>query len=182
MAAGCLQRTCADAADMEGDVVVTWSEFATAAPDLAAIGLERINRSEVVFVGSIRKDGTPRICPFESDIVEGELMAVLRWQSSKALDLLRDPRFLLHTTVHDRMDAMGEFKLRCRAAAVQDAKKRDRYGEVIYARIDWRPEGQFHLFAFDIESVAHLHYGNEKKNFTMWTPDGGLVSRVEDAP
>jgi hypothetical protein len=160
--------------------MVTWNEFAEAAPDLAAAGLERINRSEIVLVGSLRKDGSPRISPVESDIVDGELMAGMMWQSKKALDLLRDPRCVVHTTVHDRMDAMGEFKLRCRASDVTEPKKRDRYGEVLFARIDWRPEGEFHLFSFDIESVVHLHYGNEKKNFTMWTPGGGLVSRVED--
>ncbi len=182
MAAEGLRRICAHAADMEGAVVVTWNEFAQAAPDLAAIGLERINRSEVVLVGSLRKDGSPRISPVEPDIVDGELMAGMMWQSNKALDLLRDPRCLVHTTVHDRMDAMGEFKLRCRASEVQDPKKRDRYGEVIYARIDWRPEGQFHLFSFDIESAVHMQFGDERKHFTMWTPDGGLVFRVEDSP
>ncbi len=160
--------------------MVSWAEFAAAAPDLAAIGLERINRSEVVLIGSIRKDGSPRISPVETDIVDGELMAGMMWQSKKALDLLRDPRCVVHTTVHDRMDAMGEFKLRCRAADVQDAGKRDRYGEVLFARINWRPEGSFHLFSFDIESATHLHYANEKKHFAMWTPDGGLVTRVED--
>ena len=162
--------------------MVTWNEFAEAAPDLAAIGLERINRSEVVLIGSLRKDGSPRISPVESDIVDGEFMAGMMWRSTKALDLLRDPRCLVHTTVLDRMDPMGEFKLRCRASDVQDPKKRDRYGDVIYARIDWRPEGQFHLFAFDIESAAHLYYRNERKHFAMWTPDGGLVSRVEAPP
>ena len=165
---------------MEGAVVVTWAEFAEAAPDLAAVGLERIKRSEIVLVGSLRRDGSPRISPVESDIVDGELMAGMMWQSRKALDLVRDPRCLVHTTVHDRMDAMGEFKIRCRAADVEDPKKRDRYGEVLFARIDWRPEGQFHLFSFDIESVTHLHYGDLKKHFTMWTPGSGLVTRVED--
>ena len=173
-------RASADAAGMEGAVVVTWAEFADAAPDLAAAGLERIKRSEIVLVGSLRKDGSPRISPVESDIVDGDLMAGMMWQSKKALDLVRDPRCVVHTTVHDRMDAMGEFKIRCRAADVQDPKKRDRYGEVLFARIDWRPEGQFHLFSFDIESVTHLHYGDLKKHFTMWTPGSGLVTRVED--
>lgn len=130
-------------------------------------------------IGSIRKDGTPRISPVEADIVDGELMAGMMWQSKKALDLLRDPRCVVHTTVHDRMDAMGEFKLRCRASDVQDSHKRERYCEVLYERIKWRPEGNFHLFAFDIESAAHLHYGNDKKSATIWTPEAGLVSRSE---
>jgi hypothetical protein len=168
--------------DLERTLMVTWSEFADAAPEFAAAGLERFMRSEIILLGSIRKDGSPRISPVEADVVDGELMAGMMWQSKKALDLLRDSRCTVHSTVHDRMDAMGEFKLRCRASDIQDPHKRDRYGEVIYARIKWRPEGDFHLFAFDIKSAAHLHYGDQKKHVTVWTPGRGLTSRVEDSP
>lgn len=157
---------------------MTWNEFAAAAPDLAADGLERIMRSEVVLIGSIRKDGSPRISPCEADIVDGELMAGMMWRSKKALDLLRDSRCVVHTTVHDRMDAMGEFKLRCRAADVQDPGKRERYCQILYERIKWRPEGDFHVFAFDIEGATHIHYANEKKHFTLWTPEDGLIYQV----
>jgi hypothetical protein len=162
--------------------MVTWNEFAIAAPELAAAGLERFMRSEIILLGSVRSDGSPRISPVETDIVDGELMAGMMWRSKKALDLLRDPRCTVHSTVHDRMDPMGEFKLRCQAEDVQDPRKRDRYGEVLYARIKWRPEGEFHLFAFDIESAAHLRYGDQKKHVTVWTPPRGLTSRVEDSP
>lgn len=158
--------------------MVTWSEFSEAAPELAAAGLARFDRSEVVLIGSVRKDGSPRISPCESDLVDGELMAGMMWRSKKALDLLRDPRCVVHSTVHDRMDPMGEFKVRCRAVDVQDPEKRERYCEVLYERIKWRPEGDFHLFAFDVETAAHIHYANEKQNVTMWTPDRGVVSKV----
>lgn len=159
--------------------MVTWSEFAEAAPALATAGFERFMRSELVLIGSVRRDGSPRISPCESDIVDGELMAGMMWRSKKALDLLRDPRCVVHSTVHDRMDPMGEFKVRARAIDVQDAAKRERYGDVLYERIKWRPAGDFHLFAFDIESVAHIHYANENKNVTTWTPERGISSRVE---
>jgi hypothetical protein len=162
--------------------MVTWNEFAEVQPDLAAAGLERFMRSEIVLVGSICKDGSPRISPVESDIVDGELMAGMMWQSKKALDLLRDPRCVLHSTVHDRMDAMGEFKIRALAVDVQDPHKRERYCQVLYERIKWRPEGDFHVFAFDIESAAHIHYGGLKKNVTTWNPKDGLVVKVLDAP
>jgi hypothetical protein len=55
--------------------VATWAEFAAAAPELAELGHERFMRSEIILLGSIRRDGTPRISPVESDIVDGELMA-----------------------------------------------------------------------------------------------------------
>lgn len=162
--------------------MVRWAEFAAAAPELAATGLERFMRSEIVLVGSMRKDGSPRISPVESDIVDGELMAGMMWQSMKARDLLRDPRCVVDSTVQDRMDAMGEFKVRALAIDVQEPHKRERYCQVLYERIKWRPEGDFHVFAFDIESVAHVHYGGSKKNVTTWNPHDGLVTSVLEAP
>ena len=162
--------------------MVSWAGFADAAPDLAAAGLERFMRSEIVLIGSIRKDGSPRISPVESDIVDGELMAGMMWRSKKALDLLRDPRCVVHATVHDRMDAMGEFKVRALAIDIQDSHKRERYCRVLYERIKWRPEGDFHLFAFDIKSAAHIHYGDSKQNVTTWNPSDGLVARVLATP
>lgn len=161
--------------------MVRWAEFAAAVPDLATMGLERFTRSEIVLVGSIRKDGSPRISPVEADIVDGDLMAGMMWQSMKALDLLRDPRCVVHSTVHDRMDAMGEFKVRALAIDIQDPHKRERYCQVLYERIKWRPEADFHVFAFEIESVAHIHYGVSKKNVMTWTPRDGLQEKVLDA-
>jgi hypothetical protein len=161
--------------------MVNWTEFTAAAPDLAAAGLERFMRSEIILLGSIRKDGSPRISPVESDIVDGELMAGMMWQSKKALDLLRDPRCVVHSTVHDRMDAMGEFKVRARAVDIQDSNKRERYCQVLFERIKWRPSGDFHLFAFEIESVAHISYENEKQTVTTWTPAGGVATRRKDS-
>lgn len=162
--------------------MASWSEFAAAAPDLAAAGLERFTRSEIILLGSVRKDGSPRISPVESDLVDGELMAGMMWQSQKALDLLRDPRCTVHSTVHDRMDAMGEFKLRCRATGIPEPRRRERYCEVLFERIKWRPEGDFHLFAFDIETAAHIYYGDGKKHVTTWSSADGVRSRVEDSP
>jgi hypothetical protein len=139
-------------------------------------------RLEIVLIGSVRRDGSPRISPVESDIVDGELMAGMMWRSKKALDLLRDPRCIIHSTVHDRMDTMGEFKVRAVAVEIKDPRKRERYCDVLCKRIKWRPEGDFHLFAFDIESVAHIHYGDSKKHVTTWNPNDGLVVTVLDSP
>ena len=44
-----------------------------------------------MLVGTIRKDGTPRISPNEPDFAVGRLFVSMMWRSKKALDLLRDP-------------------------------------------------------------------------------------------
>src|SRR3972149_7056282 len=99
---------------------MNWAEFAEAASELARWGEERFKGTGLALVGTIRRDGLPRISSVEPLVVDGQLYLGMMWRSRKALDLLRDPRFLVETTVRDREDRSGELKLRGRAADVQD--------------------------------------------------------------
>ncbi len=80
----------------------------------------------LILLGSLRRDGSPRISPVEPLIVDGELELGMMWQSKKALDLLRDPRCHVHTVVTDRNGTEGEFKLWGRARDLELAE-RERY-------------------------------------------------------
>ena len=44
---------------------MTWEEFKNAAPELAALGEERFEATGLVLVGTLRKNGWPRISPVE---------------------------------------------------------------------------------------------------------------------
>lgn len=44
---------------------MNWADFRLAAPDLAAAGERLFERTGVVLVGTIRRDGSPRISPVE---------------------------------------------------------------------------------------------------------------------
>jgi len=67
---------------------MTWDEFKRSAPEMAGLGEERFERTGLVLVGTIRKDGWPRISPVEPLIVDGDLSLGMMWQSKKAKDLL----------------------------------------------------------------------------------------------
>src|SRR3989337_477253 len=99
---------------------MNWAEFAEAAPELARWGEERMKATGLVLVGTVRKDGLPRISPVEPLIVDGQLYLGVMWRSRKALDLLRDPRCLVPTTVCNRNDPAEDLKLRGRAVHVPD--------------------------------------------------------------
>jgi hypothetical protein len=154
---------------------VQWGDFAEAAPDLAAVGAERFRRYGVILLGTIRRDGTPRISPVEPYVVDGRLLLGMMWQSHKARDLQRDPRCLVHSAVANRDGKEGEFKVRGRAEEIHNEHWRTRYGDATEATIDWRPSGDWHLFAIEIESVAWVRYGDGAGRTTRWTPDGGVV-------
>lgn len=150
-----------------------WDEFARAAPELARLGEERFDEAGVVLAGTIRRDGSPRISPVEPYIVEGQLLLGMEWRTTKARDLLRDPRILVHNIISDRHGTGGEFKLRGRATDLQDAALRRRFEDDVEAKIGFRPAGSYHMFAVDIESAAFVIIENDQRRITKWDARGG---------
>ena len=90
---------------------VAWGQFAERDPELAALGEAQLARTGLALVGTLRRDGWPRISPVEPFIVDGNLYLGMMWKSRKALDLIRDPRCVVHSTVVDRKGSEGEFKV-----------------------------------------------------------------------
>jgi hypothetical protein len=153
---------------------VRWSDFAAACPELAQLGEERFRRHEVMMLGTLRKNGWPRITPVEMDFVDGDLLVGMMWKSPKALDLLRDPRFVAHSVVTNRSGEEGDFKLYGRVREIHDPATRARYRAAIKARIDWEPaEPNYHLFALDVESAGFVIFGAERYSLA-WDPERGL--------
>ncbi len=153
---------------------MTWREFAAAAPELAAAGVERLEAAGLALVGTLRKDGWPRISPVEAFIVGGELMLGMMWQSRKAVDLLRDPRVVVHSATCDREGAGGDFKLYGRVVDVRDPVTRRRYADAVEAKIQWRPQDPYHLFSVDIESAALVVFGTKRLGL-RWSARRGLA-------
>jgi hypothetical protein len=151
-----------------------WDAFAAAAPELARLGEERLRAKELCLVGTLRKNGWPRISPVEPEFVDGELLLGMMWQSPKALDLLRDPRIVVHSVVSERSGKEGDFKLYGRVVDVQDPDRRAAYRAAIKARIDWEPpEPNYHLFAIDIDSAGFVTFADPRYGLA-WNPQDGL--------
>jgi hypothetical protein len=151
-----------------------WEEFVAAAPELAALGEERLRQRELCLLGTLRRNGFPRISPVEPDFVDGELMLGMMWRSPKALDLLRDPRCVVHSIVSRRDGDEGDFKLYGRGVPVEDAERRTGYRATIKARIDWEPdEPNYNLFAIDVDSAGFVIFGGERYGLA-WDPQRGL--------
>jgi hypothetical protein len=112
-------------------------------------------------------------------IVDGQLYLGMMWRSRKALDLLRDPRCLVQTVVCNRNDPAEDLKLRGRAAEIDDPDSIERYCRALQEAIAWRPEGQFHLFALEIESAAFIKYlENGDQRLVEWRPGSPARERL----
>lgn len=81
--------------------MATWGAFERAAPVLARLGRERLERRGLAFIGTLRKDGGPRLSPVEILFVDEHLYVGMMPRSMKARDLLRDARCALHSVTVD---------------------------------------------------------------------------------
>ena len=152
-------------------MTATWAEFAEAAPELASLGKAQFARTGLALVGTLRRDGWPRISPVEPFITNGQLYLGMMWRSVKALDLLRDPRCSVHSTVSNRDGTEGEFKVYGRAVEVTDPEELRRFYDAVYAAIGLRiedMEGQGHCFAIAIESVVFSRLEGEEFHRQVW--------------
>ncbi|MCI0583180.1 MAG: pyridoxamine 5'-phosphate oxidase family protein [Chloroflexi bacterium] len=149
-----------------------WRAFEAAAPNLAEVGRKRLERPGLALLGTIRRDGSPRISPIELHIVAGHLLfGVMR--SGKRHDLARDPRCTLHSAVTDPDGADGEFKVHGRATLVMDPALRDASDTAW-----WRafPADAGDVYSMDLESAALVRWDSRRGQLSIeeWTRDGGL--------
>ena|SRR5882757_29042 len=142
--------------------MATWSELREDHADLADLGEQRLIAPGVVLVATIRRDGTPRVSPVEPLLLDGQLWLSMMLGSTKAHDLLRDQRVLVHNIVTSRDGVAGEFKVRGRAQLIEDEARLQRYVAAVGEQLGHRMiVGRFHLFIVDIHDVTFIRYDSE---------------------
>ncbi len=155
-----------------------WREFAEDCPELATLAAERFRRDELVLVGTLRPDGSPRVSAIEPDVAAGELFLGMMPDSVKADDLLRDPRVTVHSWPPGKDNQDGDIKLYGRAVEVTDpAVKRD-YEDAIFARTAWRPKEPYHCFVVDVDSAGMVRFDSTgREEVWHWRPGRPLRKR-----
>ncbi len=151
--------------------MATWTEFAKDAPELAGLAEERFASTGLVMLGTLRKDGWPRVTPVEYTMYEGELTLGGMWQSKKCLDLLRDHRCVVHSTTSNKDGKAGDAKLYGRAQPLAPERE-DAYWQHIYRLMNWRPEGPAHVFTIDIKSGSYVRFDGDGTMHWLTWPGG----------
>ena len=146
---------------------VNWAWFVRECPELAKIAGDWIADRHIVMLGTLRADGSPRISAVECDLVGDDLCSGMIWKSTKALDLVRDPRLTLHSLPPGLSNPDGDIKLYGSAVPVEGEQKRE-YERVLHARIQWSPEEPYHCFAYDITSAGFLRFRNGGRDSWHW--------------
>jgi hypothetical protein len=148
----------------------SWSEFEQAAPALAAQVRRRLDAHTHKTLATLRRDGSPRICGTETQIVDEELWIGSMWQARKAHDLQRDPRYALHSGSDDPPEWTGDAKLAGVAEEITDPERvRAINGETA-------GPGASHLFRLDLHEVSTVGLNEERNGIVLevWTPASGV--------
>jgi hypothetical protein len=157
-----------------------WRDLEEAAPEIARLGIERLQATGVALLGTIRRDGSPRISPVEPYLAEGHLLIGLMTRSPKARDLREDQRCVLHSAVSGPDSGEGELKLYGQAIV---ASERIRGG---CAGAWWigRPPEVASVFSLDIEEATFIEWATGRGEMTVrrWTPGTGYVQRTRPYP
>lgn len=142
-------------------------------PALAAVTHDLLIEPGVLLAGTTRRDGSARISGVEPLVVDGVLWLSMMQTSTKARDLARDPRIVLHSIVTGP-DAAPEIKIRGTVREETDREVQERYAAEVAARVGWQPVvGRFTLFDVDIEDLTYIAYdpGTGDQHVARWPAD-----------
>lgn len=133
-----------------------WSEIEAEAPELAARARERFEAATHHTLATLRKDGSPRISGTELKFHEGDLWLGSMWRSMKALDLLRDPRFALHSASQDPPEWQGDARI---AGTMEEVTDEAAIAAVYGDGEAVEPESM-HVFRANITEVVTVRLGD----------------------
>jgi hypothetical protein len=129
-----------------------WKSFVAAEPDLAGTVEERFRAYTHHVLVTLRKDGSPRTSGLEVDFRRGELWLGMMWDSLKAGDLRRDPRFALQANPGEGTGmAGGDVRISGRAIEVADGPRKSAYTKEV------EPPQPFHLFRTELTEVVRTY-------------------------
>ena len=149
-----------------------WQDFKNAAPLIGALAQETFDDQHVAILGTLRRDGWPRMSPCEVYFVDGELMLGMMPDSNKVLDLRRNSRITVVNGQESREPKRGDVKLYGRAREIFDRGQRARFGDAQEAVIDWRPPDEAPIFVVDIQRASYISFGKEHR-LLRWAPNMG---------
>jgi Pyridoxamine 5'-phosphate oxidase len=154
-------------------VPLSWRDVELGAPEIARLGVARLNSARVALLGTLRRDGSPRISPVEPYIVRGQLLIGVMAKSAKAGDLRRDPRYVLHSVVTGPDSGEGELKLY--GSAVEAGQ--DLRGAAAQAWWSASPPGTAIVFCLHIGQAVFVEWDIERGLMTVhqWIPRRGYT-------
>jgi hypothetical protein len=159
--------------------MTTWIEFTGQAPRVSAVFARRhAAAGNLCMLATLRSDGFPRISPIEPRVFEDQLWLTGMPNTTKFRDLVRDPRFCLHTATVDTHVTDGDAKLWGVVSDVRDTALHQRFATALFEETGFDLRGQEfdHFFAVDITGASAVEVRDGHMDVTVWKP--GEAERV----
>jgi hypothetical protein len=134
-------------------VASSWGAFARAEPEMAATGRDLLDQHGIVFLATVRTDGSPRlhpVCPF---LLEDGLFVATPVASLKGRDQQRDGRYAMHW-----MPGKDDAEFRIRGLVRLLPRGADRDG--VIARGPHYARDEDLIFEYDIAEAATAYWVN----------------------
>jgi len=147
-------------------LMITWSQFIAATPELASFGRQRLE-SSIAYLATIRFGGSPRVHPVTPFIADNSLFVYMEPTSPKVHDLRRDARYALHCGVEDNSGGQGEFFISGRAVEISQAGIREEAFEQAGLK-GYNPKERYILFELKIEEAMGTVYKEGQPKRTRW--------------
>ena len=159
--------------------MITFDELHRIAPDIAGPILDRFLASGLGMLGTLRRDGSPRVSPIEITVRDKRLYMGMMPGSQKARDVGRDDRISLVTAIADRHDVGGEGKLFGRAALVTDRDDADAVLTAHATEAGFDPEAVrgSPLFEVVLSGAAWQYVEGDAFTTRSWTAGGPVRLR-----
>jgi len=137
--------------------MVTWKDFAAAAPALAEAGRSLLNQFGVglAFLATVRKDGAPRLHPVCPVLANDRLFVLITPASPKLHDLQGDGRYALQTFPQPKPGS-DEFYLAGKAFLVDEASAR----AAVLREAKHMADASEIAFELRIDRVMHTRWEN----------------------
>ena len=149
--------------------MLRWDEFNDRRPDLVDAGHSLLHQfgPGLAFLGTVRKDGGPRMHPVCPVIYDAGLYVFIIGHSPKRFDLIRDPRYALHAFPPAEND--DEFYCTGNVKVVEDNTLRAQVASI--AKHNVRDDEV--LFELLIDRVLHTTWENPRQPdtrpiYTKW--------------
>lgn len=153
--------------------MAAWGEVVVAAPELAAAVQGRFKAHRHAILGTLRRDGSPRLSGTETDFSRGQLWLGSMGGSRKGADLRRDPRFALHSAPLELDMKEGDARITGQAQLVSDPDELAAYMGVQDDK-GTEPPGPFDLFRADVTEVVLVRVADDLLVVDSWSERDGL--------
>ncbi|MDQ2874759.1 MAG: pyridoxamine 5'-phosphate oxidase family protein [Actinomycetota bacterium] len=160
--------------------MASWQDLEQDAPSIARPGRARLDQARVALLGTLRRDGSPRISPVEPYFARGQLIFGAMTWSAKARDLRRDPRCVLHSPISGPDAGEAELKLHGLAAPTGDLL-RDACPEAWWSG---EPRPAADVFFLNLTEAVLIEWDLEHGQMasTHWSPERGLWKQARRYP